>query len=116
MEEAVMTTPPSAVSSLDAPALVRSLRSLRPTLAAGGLRADRENRDTAENMSLLADAGAAVHEVAGARATSGKFGLDRFWRNARTFASHYPTDAKNVYVGSYEVTGELPPVSSFLRV
>jgi len=62
------------------------------------------------------EAAAMVHEITGARATSGKFGLDRFWRNARTFASHDPTDAKNVYVGSYEVTGELPPVSSFIRV
>lgn len=44
------------------------------------------------------EAAAAVHEITGARATSGKFGLDRFWRNARTFASHDPTDAKNVYV------------------
>lgn len=61
-------------------------------------------------------AAATIHEVAGARATSARFGLDRFWRNARTFASHDPTDAKNVYVGSYEITGELPPASSFLRV
>jgi alkylation response protein AidB-like acyl-CoA dehydrogenase len=62
------------------------------------------------------EAAGTVHEITGARATSGKFGLDRFWRNARTFASHDPTDAKNVYVGSYEVTGELPPVTSFIRV
>jgi alkylation response protein AidB-like acyl-CoA dehydrogenase len=62
------------------------------------------------------EAAAMVHEITGARATSSKFGLDRFWRNARTFASHDPTDAKNVYVGSYEVTGELPPVTSFIRV
>ena len=65
--------------------------------------------------AALAAAGA-VHEVAGARATAGKFGLDLFWRNARTFASHDPTDAKNTYVGAYEVSGELPPASSFLRV
>ena len=64
--------------------------------------------------AALAAAGA-VHEVAGARATAGKFGLDRFWRNARTFASHDPTDAKNTYVGAYEVSGELPQASSFLR-
>jgi len=62
------------------------------------------------------EAAATVHEITGARATSSKFGLDRFWRNARTFASHDPTDAKNVYVGSYEVTGELPPITSFIRV
>jgi alkylation response protein AidB-like acyl-CoA dehydrogenase len=62
------------------------------------------------------EAAAMVHEIAGARATSGKFGLDRFWRNARTFASHDSTDAKNVYIGTYEVTGKLPPITSFIRV
>jgi alkylation response protein AidB-like acyl-CoA dehydrogenase len=57
-----------------------------------------------------------VHEIAGARATAGKFGLDRFWRNARTFASHDSTDAKNIYIGTYEMTGKLPPITSFIRV
>lgn len=57
-----------------------------------------------------------VHELTGARSTAAKYGLDRFWRNARTFASHDPTDTKNVYIGTYEVTGELPPVTAFLRV
>jgi alkylation response protein AidB-like acyl-CoA dehydrogenase len=57
-----------------------------------------------------------VHELTGARSTASAFGLDRFWRNARTFATHDPTDAKNVYIGSYELTGELPPVASFIRV
>jgi alkylation response protein AidB-like acyl-CoA dehydrogenase len=59
---------------------------------------------------------AAVHELTGARGTSNKYRFDRFWRNARTFASHDPTDAKNVFVGAYEVTGEPPASSSFLRV
>ncbi len=62
------------------------------------------------------EAAGMVHEVTGARATAGKFGLDRFWRNARTFASHDPTDAKNVYIGSYEITRDLPPITSFMRV
>ncbi|MWA03250.1 hypothetical protein F8568_023300 [Actinomadura sp. LD22] len=53
-----------------------------------------------------------VHELTGARSTSNKYRLDRFWRNARTFASHDPTDAKNVYVGMYETAGELPPLDS----
>nr|WP_296768878.1 acyl-CoA dehydrogenase family protein [Rhodococcus sp. (in: high G+C Gram-positive bacteria)] len=65
--------------------------------------------------SSLAAAGQ-IFELTGARSTSNKYRLDRFWRNARTFASHDPTDAKNIYVGMYEVTGELPPLSAFLRV
>lgn len=62
------------------------------------------------------DAAGQVFELTGARSTSNKYRLDRFWRNARTFASHDPTDAKNIYVGMYEVSGELPPLSAFLRI
>jgi alkylation response protein AidB-like acyl-CoA dehydrogenase len=51
-----------------------------------------------------------IHELTGARSTSNKFRLDRFWRNSRTFASHDPTDAKLVGIGAYELTGELVPV------
>jgi alkylation response protein AidB-like acyl-CoA dehydrogenase len=61
------------------------------------------------------DVTAAVHEITGARSTSNKYRLDRFWRNARTFAAHDPTDSKNVYIGMYEVTEKLPPPSTFLR-
>lgn len=57
-----------------------------------------------------------MHEVTGARSTSNAYRLDRFWRNARTFASHDPIDAKNVYVGMFEVTGELPPLSTLFRI
>jgi alkylation response protein AidB-like acyl-CoA dehydrogenase len=56
-----------------------------------------------------------IFEVTGARSTANKFGLDRYWRNARTFASHDPTDAKNVFVGMYEMTGQLPPASALYR-
>ena len=62
------------------------------------------------------EAAGLVHELTGARSTASGFGLDRFWRNARTFATHDPTDTKNVIIGSYELTGELPPPTSFIRV
>jgi alkylation response protein AidB-like acyl-CoA dehydrogenase len=62
------------------------------------------------------EAAGSVHELTGARSTANRYGLDRFWRNARTFASHDPTDAKNVYVGSYEVTGELPEITEYFRL
>jgi alkylation response protein AidB-like acyl-CoA dehydrogenase len=51
--------------------------------------------------------GTELFDVAGARATSNRYRYDRFWRNARTFASHDPTDAKNVMVGGFELTGAL---------
>ncbi|GAB2671928.1 SfnB family sulfur acquisition oxidoreductase [Saccharopolyspora gloriosae] len=56
-----------------------------------------------------------IHEITGARSTSHTHRYDRFWRNARTFASHDPTDAKNVYIGGYELTGHLPPLSTIIR-
>jgi len=56
-----------------------------------------------------------VHEISGARSTSNKYRLDRFWRNARTLALHDPTDAKNIYIGMYEMSGELPALASVVR-
>ncbi|HVU70469.1 MAG TPA: acyl-CoA dehydrogenase family protein [Ktedonobacteraceae bacterium] len=49
-----------------------------------------------------------LFEVCGARATASTYGLDRFWRNARTFACHDALDGKDVIVGAIELTGQLP--------
>ena len=49
-----------------------------------------------------------LFEVCGARATANKYGLDRFWRNARTFACHDALDGKDIIVGAIELTGQLP--------
>lgn len=49
-----------------------------------------------------------MFDVCGSRATASKYGLDRFWRNARTFACHDSTDAKDAIVGAIELTGQLP--------
>ena len=38
-------------------------------------------------------------------------GLDRFWRNARTIASHNPLIYKEWIVGDYVVNGTEPPKS-----
>ncbi|MEU6131954.1 acyl-CoA dehydrogenase family protein [Saccharopolyspora sp. NPDC047091] len=68
---------------------------------------------TAVESSL--DAAAEIHEITGARSTSNTHGYDRFWRNARTFASHDPVDAKNVYIGRHELTGTVPDLSTVVR-
>ena len=52
------TVAPAAVTAADALEQVRSIRSLRPALAANGLQDDRNKCDTSKNMALLADAGA----------------------------------------------------------
>ncbi len=47
-------------------------------------------------------------ELTGARATSRKLGLDRFWRNARVHTLHDPIDYKYRDIGRYLLDGEFP--------
>ncbi|MFD7923793.1 acyl-CoA dehydrogenase family protein [Streptomyces sp. NPDC059740] len=73
-------------------------------------------RSKVASVEAALAATADIHEVTGARSTSNLYRLDRYWRNARTFASHDPTDAKSVYVGGYEFGGHLPPLSTIIRL
>lgn len=57
-----------------------------------------------------------MFELTGARSTSAKYRFDRFWRNARTFATHDPTEAKEVWLGDWTLTGKEPPFLAQLRV
>lgn len=57
-----------------------------------------------------------MFDLTGARSTSNSFGLDRFWRNARTFATHDPTDHKLIWTGAYDLAGLEPPTMAILRV
>ena len=52
-----------------------------------------------------------VHRIAGGRATSNSYRLDRFWRNARTLSVHDGIDPKLEFIGAFELVGEAPPVS-----
>ncbi|PWY82018.1 thermophilic desulfurizing enzyme family protein [Aspergillus heteromorphus CBS 117.55] len=54
---------------------------------------------------------AGVFEVTGARATSLKVGLDRFWRDIRTHTLHDPVAYKNRELGRYALLGEVPEVT-----
>lgn len=49
-----------------------------------------------------------LFELTGARATSQKLGLDRFWRNARVHTLHDPVDYKYRDLGRYLLDGQLP--------
>jgi alkylation response protein AidB-like acyl-CoA dehydrogenase len=51
---------------------------------------------------------AGVFEVAGARATASRVGLDRFWRDLRTHTLHDPVAYKNRELGRYFLLGEAP--------
>ncbi|GAB7044071.1 MULTISPECIES: acyl-CoA dehydrogenase family protein [Catenuloplanes] len=67
---------------------------------------------TAAGLRVTAD----IHELTGGRGTSNRYRFDRYWRNARAFASHDSLDAKMAFVGAYEVTGALPDITEYLAV
>ncbi|GAA5155338.1 acyl-CoA dehydrogenase family protein [Amycolatopsis dongchuanensis] len=71
----------------------------------------------AKVASTMAGVGvsARVHDLTGARSTSNRYRFDRFWRNARTFASHDSIDAKNALIGAYELSGRFPSISDYFR-
>ncbi|KAF2190417.1 hypothetical protein K469DRAFT_559793, partial [Zopfia rhizophila CBS 207.26] len=51
---------------------------------------------------------AGVFEVTGAKATSLKVGLDRFWRDIRTHTLHDPIACKNWELSRFHPLGEVP--------
>jgi alkylation response protein AidB-like acyl-CoA dehydrogenase len=52
-------------------------------------------------------------ELTGARSTTEKLGLDRFWRNARVHTLHDPIDYKLRDLGRYLLEGEFPEPTSY---
>jgi len=46
-----------------------------------------------------------IHGLMGTRSVSSKFGLDRWWRNARTLSLHDPVEYKHVELGRHLLTG-----------
>lgn len=52
-------------------------------------------------------------ELTGARSTSGRFGLDRFWRNARVHTLHDPVDQKLLDLGRFALEGRLPEPTAY---
>ncbi|HEX3138665.1 MAG TPA: acyl-CoA dehydrogenase family protein [Rhizobacter sp.] len=54
-----------------------------------------------------------LFELTGARSTSGKYGLDRFWRNVRVHTLHDPIDYKLRDVGRHVLTGAWPEPTAY---
>lgn len=54
------------------------------------------------------DLSSRMFEVMGARATSGKYRFDRYWRNLRTFTLHDPVDYKVRAVGNWVLNHPFP--------
>ncbi len=59
-------------------------------------------------IELVLDATGSVFDALGASATLRGNGLDRYWRNARTIASHNPRVYRERIVGDFAVNGTLP--------
>ncbi|MGP5703481.1 acyl-CoA dehydrogenase family protein [Glutamicibacter arilaitensis] len=57
---------------------------------------------------LVLDATSEIFDVTGASAVSTSKSLDRFWRNARTVATHNPVAFKARSVGDYFINGTIP--------
>ena len=54
-----------------------------------------------------------MFQVMGARATTAKLNLDRFWRNVRTQTLHDPIDYKYQELGEWVLTGKVPDPSFY---
>jgi alkylation response protein AidB-like acyl-CoA dehydrogenase len=54
-----------------------------------------------------------IFQVMGARATTAKLNLDRFWRNVRTQTLHDPVDYKYQEIGEWVLTGKVPTPSFY---
>ena len=52
--------------------------------------------------------GSQMFELTGARSTSGRYGFDRYWRNARVHTLHDPVDYKLRDLGRHALDGTLP--------
>ncbi|MCG8918718.1 acyl-CoA dehydrogenase, partial [Actinokineospora sp. PR83] len=78
------------------------------TAGARGELALRVSAAKVVTADLAVEVANRVFELTGARATSARVGLDRFWRNARTLTLHDPTVYKATELGRHLLTGELP--------
>lgn len=95
----------------DVEAATASTATARPDdLAVRGFRAK-----VASTRASL-DVSSRIHDLTGARSTSNHYRLDRFWRNARTWSTHDSIDAKNVFIGAFELSGEFPDMADYFRI
>lgn len=79
-------------------------------LAAVVAVADLEiNQSVTVITSLILDATTVLFDALGASSARRDLALDRYWRNARTIASHNPRVYRDRIVGDYAVNGTVPP-------
>jgi alkylation response protein AidB-like acyl-CoA dehydrogenase len=54
-----------------------------------------------------------IFDVMGARATSARYGFDRYWRDLRTFSLHDPIDYKLRDIGNWVLNQQLPEINQY---
>jgi len=67
------------------------------------------NQSVTVITSLILDATTVLFDALGASSARRDLALDRYWRNARTIASHNPRVYRDRIVGDYAVNGTVPP-------
>lgn len=65
------------------------------------------------STKLVNEVTSRIFEQVGARGTAAKYGVDRFWRNARTLTLHDPVVYKAREVGEHFLTGARPAYTGY---
>ncbi|MGU3537559.1 acyl-CoA dehydrogenase family protein [Methylobacterium sp. A54F] len=94
-----------------------ALQRVHAAHQAGGEAAERAaaladvevNQAVTVVTNLVLEATTSLFDALGASAVKAGLGLDRYWRNARTIASHNPRIYRDRIVGAFAVSGARPP-------
>ena len=79
----------------------------------GALAADCQHQVLLLAHGAGVEVSSQLFELTGARSTSARWGLDRFWRNARVHTLHDPVDYKLRDIGAWALRDELPTPSFY---
>lgn len=103
----------SALADQAGEALQRAWQSGEPSARERGELATRIAEAKLLSARVALDVTSQVFESMGARATSSRYGFDRFWRNVRVHTLHDALDHKQRDIGRWLLSGEHPTPSVY---
>lgn len=103
----------SGVADQAGTALQHAWDSPEPSVGERGELATRIAEAKLLSARVALDITSQIFETMGARATSSRYGFDRFWRNVRVHTLHDPLDHKQRDIGRWLLTGEHPQPSVY---
>lgn len=103
----------SALTDQAGEALQRAWQSDEPSARERGELATRIAEAKLLSARVALDVTSQVFESMGARATSSRYGFDRFWRNVRVHTLHDALDHKQRDIGRWLLSGEHPVPSIY---